>query len=181
MYSNILAYAFAWTVLARDKTFGNDPECNSEAVIVFFFARFQALHSGRTIGIVLLAIFGPLILFGYVRQIQISQTLMHASRRVRRQFEALLQSKILGIFVIWGMLVAHTELLIRWSHFQSGPNDWGFGQIFPMFLILLPLLDFLGPEDKVPDIFTLFGMDTGGNAEDMAAFTTYAAAQLDGA
>lgn len=84
------------------------------------------------------------------------------------------------IFIVWGNFVTHTELLIHWSHFQSGPNDWGFGQvclgsviwaqyaaltkrrvrqILPMFLILLPLLDFLGTDDKVPDIFSMIAMD----------------------
>jgi hypothetical protein len=60
-------------VLARAKTFGNNPICNPETGIVFFFHKFSALGSGRALGIALLVIFGPMLLFRYALVIMTAQ------------------------------------------------------------------------------------------------------------
>jgi len=50
--------------------------------------------------------------------------------------------KILLIFVLWSLAVMNTELLIKWSHFMppdGAASIWQFGQIFPLFIVILPL------------------------------------------
>ncbi|KAJ6479548.1 hypothetical protein C8R47DRAFT_609126 [Mycena vitilis] len=44
--------------------------------------------------------------------------------------------------ILWGVTVMNTELLIRWNHFapaDSQQSSWQFGQVLPMFLVVLPL------------------------------------------
>ncbi|KAF7309309.1 hypothetical protein MIND_00301200 [Mycena indigotica] len=49
------------------------------------------------------------------------------------------------VCVLWTLAVMNTELLIRWNTNTDanvdadGGSGWGFGQILPMFLVLLPL------------------------------------------
>ncbi|KAJ7186456.1 hypothetical protein C8R46DRAFT_1057234 [Mycena filopes] len=50
------------------------------------------------------------------------------------------------VLVMWAITVMNTELLIRWNHFA--PNDtpqssWQFGQVLPMFLVVLPLANLI--------------------------------------
>ncbi|KAJ7021306.1 hypothetical protein C8F04DRAFT_1273912 [Mycena alexandri] len=50
------------------------------------------------------------------------------------------------VLVLWALTVMNTELLIRWNHFA--PNDtpqssWQFGQVLPMFLVVLPLANLI--------------------------------------
>ncbi|KAJ7633786.1 hypothetical protein DFH06DRAFT_1221673 [Mycena polygramma] len=50
---------------------------------------------------------------------------------------------ILVVLVLWALAVMNTELLIRWNHFavsDDSQSPWQFGQILPMFLVVLPLI-----------------------------------------
>ncbi|EJD04504.1 uncharacterized protein FOMMEDRAFT_167675 [Fomitiporia mediterranea MF3/22] len=54
--------------------------------------------------------------------------------------------EIIVIVVLWMLFVLNTELVIKYNHFNSGEDGdggddvWGFGQILPMFLVLLPFV-----------------------------------------
>ncbi|KAJ7926987.1 hypothetical protein B0H13DRAFT_2265716 [Mycena leptocephala] len=46
------------------------------------------------------------------------------------------------VLALWGLTVMNTELLIRWNHIapEGGQaSSWQFGQVLPMFLVVLPL------------------------------------------
>ncbi|CAK5270680.1 unnamed protein product, partial [Mycena citricolor] len=47
--------------------------------------------------------------------------------------------------VLWIPAVVNTELLIRWNNLTSaaGSSSWQFGQVLPMFLVVLPLIDLI--------------------------------------
>ena len=48
------------------------------------------------------------------------------------------------IVILWTMFVLNTELLIRYNFSSAGgDNAWQFGQVLPMFLILLPLVSLI--------------------------------------
>ncbi|KAF7339096.1 hypothetical protein MVEN_01986100 [Mycena venus] len=49
--------------------------------------------------------------------------------------------EIIFVLIIWSLTVMNTELLIRWNHFapSDGQSLWQFGQVLPMFLVVLPL------------------------------------------
>ncbi|KAJ7233728.1 hypothetical protein B0H12DRAFT_1239251 [Mycena haematopus] len=53
--------------------------------------------------------------------------------------------KIISVLILWGMAVMNTELLIRWNHFppSDGQSLWQFGQVLPMFLVVLPLANLI--------------------------------------
>ncbi|KAJ6505204.1 hypothetical protein C8R45DRAFT_972006 [Mycena sanguinolenta] len=53
--------------------------------------------------------------------------------------------KILFVLVLWGLAVMNTELLIFWNHFppSNGQSLWQFGQVLPMFLVVLPLANLI--------------------------------------
>ncbi|KAJ7708086.1 hypothetical protein B0H17DRAFT_1191585 [Mycena rosella] len=49
--------------------------------------------------------------------------------------------EIVVVLILWGLTVMNTELLIRWNNFapSDGTSSWQFGQVLPMFLVVLPL------------------------------------------
>ncbi|KAJ6549847.1 hypothetical protein B0H19DRAFT_951909, partial [Mycena capillaripes] len=50
---------------------------------------------------------------------------------------------IIVVLILWALAVMNTELLIRWNHFavsDDSQSQWQFGQILPMFLVVLPLI-----------------------------------------
>ncbi|KAJ7149169.1 hypothetical protein C8R43DRAFT_1007404 [Mycena crocata] len=49
--------------------------------------------------------------------------------------------EIAVVLILWGLTVMNTELLIRWNNFapSDGTSSWQFGQVLPMFLVVLPL------------------------------------------
>ncbi|KAJ6610287.1 hypothetical protein B0H10DRAFT_2061047 [Mycena sp. CBHHK59/15] len=50
---------------------------------------------------------------------------------------------IIVVLIFWALAVMNTELLIRWNHFAVSDDSqslWQFGQILPMFLVVLPLI-----------------------------------------
>ncbi|KLO17533.1 hypothetical protein SCHPADRAFT_994226 [Schizopora paradoxa] len=50
--------------------------------------------------------------------------------------------EIAVILLLWSLAVMNTELLIRWNSFSpSDGSQWQFGQVLPMFLIVLPLIN----------------------------------------
>ncbi|KAJ7440924.1 hypothetical protein B0H11DRAFT_2292589 [Mycena galericulata] len=49
--------------------------------------------------------------------------------------------KIFLVLFVWSLTVMNIELLIRWNNFApSGQSPWQFGQVLPLFLIVLPLV-----------------------------------------
>jgi len=62
--------------------------------------------------------------------------------------------EILLITVLWVLAVMNTELLIRWNHFEpldSPTSPWQFGQVLPMFLLVLPFVNMVS-------VFREFGL-----------------------
>jgi len=58
---------------------------------------------------------------------------------------------ILFILLFWAFAVLNTELLIIWNHFEQSDNSqsaWQFGQVLPMFLVVLPLVNMIGAFKK---------------------------------
>ncbi|KAJ7087960.1 hypothetical protein B0H15DRAFT_294670 [Mycena belliarum] len=53
--------------------------------------------------------------------------------------------EIAAILVLWSLTVMNTELLIRWNGFapSSAQSSWQFGQVLPMFLVVLPLANLI--------------------------------------
>ncbi|KAI5118519.1 hypothetical protein M0805_007688 [Coniferiporia weirii] len=54
--------------------------------------------------------------------------------------------EIIVIFILWALTVMNTELLIKWNNFEGGgggSESWQFGQILPMFLIVIPLVNMI--------------------------------------
>ncbi|KAF8181931.1 hypothetical protein K438DRAFT_1937898 [Mycena galopus ATCC 62051] len=48
------------------------------------------------------------------------------------------------VLILWTLAVMNTELLIRWNRFaSSGGGSWQFGQVLPMFLVVLPLANLI--------------------------------------
>ncbi|KAJ6542537.1 hypothetical protein DFH09DRAFT_1173928 [Mycena vulgaris] len=49
--------------------------------------------------------------------------------------------EIAVVLILWGLTVMNTELLIRRNNFEPSHNQssWQFGQVLPMFLVVLPL------------------------------------------
>ncbi|KAJ7763674.1 hypothetical protein DFH07DRAFT_812734 [Mycena maculata] len=61
--------------------------------------------------------------------------------------------KIFIVVVVWSLTVMNIELLILWNHFApSNSRSWQFGQVLPMFLIIVPLVSlfhaFRGPPPR---------------------------------
>lgn len=47
---------------------------------------------------------------------------------------------------MWALAVMNTELLINWNKFEDGDGGssaWQFGQVLPMFLVILPLINMI--------------------------------------
>jgi len=54
--------------------------------------------------------------------------------------------EITAVIILWALAVMNTELLIRWNHFErpSSPQSaWQFGQVLPMFLVVLPAINMI--------------------------------------
>jgi len=54
--------------------------------------------------------------------------------------------EIIAIVILWALAVMNTELLIRWNHFElpnSPQSPWQFGQVLPMFLVVLPCINMI--------------------------------------
>ncbi|KAJ7135944.1 hypothetical protein C8R44DRAFT_848713 [Mycena epipterygia] len=64
-------------------------------------------------------------------------------RTARALIDGQLLFMLLCIVILWAFFVLNTELVIRWNQptqADPGPN-WQFGQILPVFLTLLPLIN----------------------------------------
>ncbi|KAJ7476766.1 hypothetical protein FB451DRAFT_1243901 [Mycena latifolia] len=53
--------------------------------------------------------------------------------------------EIVVVLILWGLTVMNTELLIRWNKFppSNSASSWQFGQVLPMFLVVLPLANLI--------------------------------------
>ncbi|KAJ7440309.1 hypothetical protein B0H11DRAFT_546261 [Mycena galericulata] len=179
--------AFAFAVLAKATNFGEDAECNQEAIAVIF-RPFSALRHGR--------IFGWCII-GLMFVVYTIMTVMDYTARIKQKLqkqEAPDQSTslppsvrpepqtfklsdkplpaagtatpkrqatyygtatplvhrqmlviIFFILILWAFLVLNTELIVRWYQptRDDSASNWQFGQILPMFLTLLPLINMI--------------------------------------
>ncbi|KAJ7636655.1 hypothetical protein FB45DRAFT_907027 [Roridomyces roridus] len=70
----------------------------------------------------------------------------HARRLVQPRLEYDLQIawnlviEIAVVLILWGLTVMNTELLIQENRFQHvDGSSWQFGQVLPMFLVILPM------------------------------------------
>ncbi|KAJ7118140.1 hypothetical protein C8R44DRAFT_982867 [Mycena epipterygia] len=79
-----------------------------------------------------------------------SKVQYHARKPPERPMEYDLQIawplviEIAVVLILWGLTVMNTELLIRWNHFNpsgGAQSSWQFGQVLPMFLVVLPLVN----------------------------------------
>lgn len=173
----ILAFAFACTVLARASYFGDNPSCNGEAIIVFFFRRFPALQSGRILGIILLALMPPVSVLSAFLSINrkkffrtglllVSRNFLNSGLRLLTNIN---YSEVLNAFVviptlalIYALLIANIEMYIRWNHFQqSDPVLWGFGQVrgHPLLLTRESLSLKLTRNTDSADVFICLTLD----------------------
>ncbi|KLO09387.1 hypothetical protein SCHPADRAFT_943680 [Schizopora paradoxa] len=138
----------ALVFLAKSDSFGSSPTCNSEAMVVLF-RPFRMIHVGRNAGLVVVVFalvgYSVLTILDYSSGTDEDSHSQHSYKR---------RSLVLGCFpkgtilkavvfvVIWVIAVVNTELLIRSNKFSPGGQpQWQFGQVLPMFLVVLPLLD----------------------------------------
>ncbi|KAJ7268578.1 hypothetical protein C8J57DRAFT_1325606 [Mycena rebaudengoi] len=78
-----------------------------------------------------------------------SRIIYDSSRRPQMEYYDLqiawnLVIEIIVVFILWGLTVMNTELLIKWNKFDQSDgiqSKWQFGQILPMFLVVLPLVN----------------------------------------
>ncbi|KAF7355822.1 hypothetical protein MVEN_00910400 [Mycena venus] len=187
--------SFAFAVVAKAASFGENADCNQEAVAVIF-RPFSALRHGRIFGWCIIgfifATYTMITFRDYTARIRemvrgrrvshnesasppsvgqgpiLGQYFKHSASPVpgvgplapKRQSTyygiptALVDNQLLVIIffilVIWAFLVLNTELTIRW--YRPTQNDavtnWQFGQMLPMFLTLLPLINMISAFNK---------------------------------
>ncbi|KAJ7907601.1 hypothetical protein B0H13DRAFT_2332196 [Mycena leptocephala] len=191
-------FAFALAMLSTAETFGSNPECNLNAVVVLF-RPFSAIKRGQILFLVLTGLVFILYTTLNIRDIsrptkrlihrtlkvvvrskpdpapadeagdlepapltgpttpQLATTLAPASASAAPKYIPLSERsdpydpniewkvvfKVPIILILWGLAVMNTELLIWWNHFapsDDSHSQWQFGQILPMFLVVLPLI-----------------------------------------
>ncbi|KAJ6591017.1 hypothetical protein DFH09DRAFT_1073782 [Mycena vulgaris] len=155
----VLSFGFA--VLATASSFGENSECNHEAIAVVF-RQFSALRHGHIFGCCIVC----LMFIGYTAMTVWDYTAPLRGGEEKQQSQegessaqpqvsdygvasALIDYDLLAmllfILIIWVFFVLNTELVIHW--YQPTSNDsvpkWEFGQILPMFLTLLPLIQMI--------------------------------------
>ncbi|PVF96966.1 hypothetical protein CPB86DRAFT_786453 [Serendipita vermifera] len=187
-----LFFAFAFTLLAKGKSFGSRPECNPNAVVVLF-RPFPALTSGRIVGWILVTSLFLVYTFITVKDVVLRQkrplsivlkvfrlqsrpksTSTEAVRPLSEKIENTndtdpnileqgapplgtvysqkysmpidwkLLLKMILITILWALGVMNTELLIVWSRFErveEARSPWQFGQLLPVFLVIIPLVN----------------------------------------
>ncbi|KAF8503951.1 hypothetical protein BU17DRAFT_101612 [Hysterangium stoloniferum] len=191
-------FAFVFALLVKAETFGSDPGCNSNAVVVLF-RPFIALKGGRIVGwvvaIIVLVIYTAMTVNDYspIQQREVLEKLwiqvtklqrrpiseptlpvkeddlgahmptdtvkpvMEDAVRTPQQAKDLqpqrpvvydaniagdLVAELVVILILWSLAVMNTELLIKWNKFQpstSSQSQWQFGQVLPLFLVVLPI------------------------------------------
>ncbi|KAF7360392.1 hypothetical protein MVEN_00769000 [Mycena venus] len=196
-------FAFALAVLITAKTFGNNPDCNPNAVVVLF-RPFSALKSGRIVCwvfiVLVVLLYTAILIWDYfppvpqpVRDwikkrvtkrapdpespdIQPERPPQEDAPGITRRRTTLASKdpvdprargpqpstydlqipweliiKIILVVVVWSLTVMNIELLIRWNNFSpSGGQPWQFGQVLPLFLIVLPLVSLVNAFREPP-------------------------------
>ncbi|KAJ7301381.1 hypothetical protein DFH08DRAFT_1090220 [Mycena albidolilacea] len=186
--------SFTFVVLGKAPSFGQDPDCNQEAVAAIF-RPFSALRHGRIFGwcsvSLMCLIYTVMTARDYTakirRKIEKMQqshkkasspssvlrepvrspyfmrstiTSVHPNRTLKKAatyyetsgplVDYQLLVVLLLILALWVFFVLNTELIIHW--YQPIPDDsashWQFGQILPMFLIFLPLINMISAFKK---------------------------------
>jgi len=190
-------FAFALTLLIKAASFGTNPACNENAVVVLF-RPFSALHAGRIVcwilTVAIMVVYTFLILkdhlpsplrtaYQRVRKISMYRPsvrprapepiLSPVGRPINVQFAPSqpysvpapskpadeesehdtyelpvawdLVIELVIVAILWSLTVMNTELLITWNNFapasSTAPSPWQFGQVLPMFLVILPLFN----------------------------------------
>jgi len=132
---------FIWAVAPR---FGAMTECNKNLRFVFFFHKFPAL-GGIRIGMLFLTSSGILgtVFFALLTWVLAALRKRHgAINDVNSDYQVYHTA---GMFFILSFCIFTTaygiaigELYVHWND-PIGIDQWGFGQILPMLLIILPL------------------------------------------
>ncbi|KIM74202.1 hypothetical protein PILCRDRAFT_828496 [Piloderma croceum F 1598] len=181
-------FAFTLVILIKSQTFGNNPQCNDNAVVVLF-RPFSALRVGRTVGwivaVTVIAVYtgvtateywmkcqGQAQLERIIRRIKIRDTEAEpnlpglepvetkrpvaenvasgiSGHRIEEQTQSLPSFpaparpiiEIAVKVILWTIAVTNTELLVRWNHFGSSGSSWRLGEVLPLFLVVLPLMN----------------------------------------
>ncbi|KAF9527544.1 hypothetical protein CPB83DRAFT_855975 [Crepidotus variabilis] len=158
-----LSAGFTLAVFRHPDKFGRNPECNGAARL-FFFGTHKVAHGwflGMAIfyGILLAIVFLPMIIKSILLVWMLSQMRKPSNdeeraeaERQRKHIEKLVEETqpetdfkadytwgviVSILLVIW---ITFTELTVAKNHFApSDGSPWQFGQIFPLFLLAIPL------------------------------------------
>ncbi|KDQ12584.1 hypothetical protein BOTBODRAFT_189096 [Botryobasidium botryosum FD-172 SS1] len=145
--------ACALTLFAIAPGFGDNVECNTQVKLVVF-APFPALPDGRWFVLAFLSVTTIIytISLGYDyyifgkkrpkgkggRDVEAAKK-AKAKEREGVRYDGALIAQVVAIIVIFGVLLANAELFCRENNFYGQAQQWGFGQILPMFLVIQPL------------------------------------------
>ncbi|EIN10281.1 hypothetical protein PUNSTDRAFT_50953 [Punctularia strigosozonata HHB-11173 SS5] len=155
----------ASSLFEQAETFGSQPECNKDVVLVLF-APFKVLGSGRVFAEVFLA---AMIFVAAARRLwnvvhkppglPLPVGTCYGTRRCPG-FRPLWLSKTLALLVIVSLFIVNIELLRVENNVHSGINDWDFGQILPMLLLVFPITT-IYKSVPVQTIYAMLGIQTG--------------------
>ncbi|KLO20387.1 hypothetical protein SCHPADRAFT_934248 [Schizopora paradoxa] len=164
--------AFALAVFIDIKSFGSSPNCNPGAFLSILFIRVRAIEIGRVIFlafILICLVLYTLMTFGdYVPTIKELWRWPRGTIGEAKDPHARLESdgrtlvdgedippekanveigwrlvQTALILIVWGVGVAHTELLIEWNEPEESPEEdtiLEFAQMLQLFLVLIPLM-----------------------------------------
>ena len=164
---NYYVLSFQLWVFTSSHSLGSFPACNSSAII-FVFVPIQILNTGRILFIALtifmLSITTTALIFDIYRTIRLRRTTpenidpsplpipstSHPSYNSIRSWQPFdFTSLQLCLFIFYSInsafSITFTELTISRTSFINDSTTplWTFGQILPLLLVLLPILNFL--------------------------------------
>ncbi|KZP12447.1 hypothetical protein FIBSPDRAFT_936920 [Athelia psychrophila] len=147
--------AFGFYIWHGAKTFGSQPECNADTKLIFFGKSESATQHGRQIAIVCLVwILGTSLitsLAGFLRKkIDGPPTWENIPIPPRRIIGSLLG--VVFFLVFWLYIVITVELTIQRNPVIHGPAEFGFGQVFPLISISIPLYAMLSGILNLPKV-----------------------------
>lgn len=148
-----LGCSIALWVLASN--FGNNVDCNNEVLFVIF-GSFPVFPAARILSLVIL----PLITVAYTATLYYDY--LHDSKRgqkrdstitsrssplpiydernsKKQRIDGSLLIHLFFIGVVFAILILNAELFLL-RNFNGSQQQWGFGQVLPMFLVSIPLI-----------------------------------------
>ncbi|KAJ6559900.1 hypothetical protein B0H19DRAFT_1260584 [Mycena capillaripes] len=141
--------AFVFVVVGQPTSFGQSPgNCNQNAVAVIFRS-FPASKSGRIVGgtiVGLVAIgYTAMTVIDYTAQDRLTRRHDLSSDKSRAFINYRLLFMLSCIVISWAFFVLNTELAINWNQPTQADAgaSWQFGQILPMFLVVLPFINMI--------------------------------------